>query len=390
MSNNDEAPENEKPDENQEGKFPIRRLSQIVRKRWIHLPLRSYLSHIFLIGIIGLGGWVTKLGLETKPASEAPIAESPDRPVLQTVDLRDLLSFEGEPLAAAQINRKADVHTIIPTRPRLEIVFYEVQTGDSLFGIADNFGLKPETILWGNFDVLQDNPHSLQPGQQLNIAPVDGTIHLWSQGESLIGIADFFEVAARDIIDWPGNKINPEIDLEETDITPDTMIMIPGGKRDFVSWAAPKIPRSNPSVASIYGPGACGTVYDGPIGFGTFVWPTSSQYLSGYNYSPSTNHFGIDIGGGIGHGIFAVDAGVVVYSGWHNGGYGNVIVLDHGNGWQTLYAHLNTTFVGCGTGVFQGTSIGSMGVSGRSTGPHLHFEMLHDIYGNVNPWNYLP
>ena len=390
MSNTDKDSINEMPDENLDRNFSFGRLLKIVRKRQYKVALRRYLNHIFLISLIILGGWVAKLGLETKPAADASSGESPASPMIQTVDLSDLLSFEGEPLAAAQVDRRADVHTIIPSRPRLEIVSYEVQLGDSLFGIADNFGLKPETILWGNFDVLQDDPHSLQPGQVLNIAPIDGTIHLWSQGESLIGVADFFEVTAREIIDWPGNNLTPDINLEDTEITPSTMIVIPGGKREFVSWAAPKIPRSNPSVASIYGPGACGTVFDGPIGFGTFVWPTSSQYLSGYNYSPATNHYGIDIGGGIGHGIFSADAGVVVYSGWHNGGYGNVIVLDHGNGWQTLYAHLDSTFVGCGTGVFQGTSIGSMGVSGRSSGPHLHFEMLHDIYGNVNPWNFLP
>ena len=390
MLNNDDAPENETPDEKQEGEFILRRLAQGIMNREIFSPWRRYLSHLFLLSIIVLGGWIAKLGLQSKPTSDPLLEESAVRPEYQSVDLRDLLRFEGEPIAAAQINRKLDVHTIIPSRPRLDIVFYEVQTGDSLFGIADKFGLKPETILWGNFDVLQDDPHSLQPGQILNIAPVDGTIHLWSQGESLIGIAEFFEVAAREIIDWPGNNLTPDIDLEETDIPPETMIIIPGGKREFVSWALPKIPRSNPSVASIYGPGACGTIFDGPIGFGTFVWPTSSQYISGYDYSPSTNHYGLDIGGDFGYGIFAVDAAVVVYSGWHNGGYGNVIVLDHGNGWQTLYAHLDSVFAGCGTGVFQGTSIGAMGSSGRSTGPHLHFEMLNDIYGRVNPWNFLP
>jgi murein DD-endopeptidase MepM/ murein hydrolase activator NlpD len=88
--------------------------------------------------------------------------------------------------------------------------------------------------------------------------------------------------------------------------------------------------------------------------------------------------------------IYAADDGVVVYSGWNNYGYGYVIVIDHGNGWQTLYAHLDTINVGCGQAVFQGNTIGTMGVSGNSSGPHLHFEMRSDIWGRVNPVSYLP
>ena len=75
------------------------------------------------------------------------------------------------------IHRAAVIHTTIPTRSRVEVLTYTVEKGDSLFAIADNFGLKPETILWGNFDTLRDNPHTLQPGQQLNILPVNGTYH---------------------------------------------------------------------------------------------------------------------------------------------------------------------------------------------------------------------
>ncbi|OGO18463.1 MAG: hypothetical protein A2Z14_11385 [Chloroflexi bacterium RBG_16_48_8] len=250
--------------------------------------------------------------------------------------------------------------------------------------------MKPESILWGNFDVLEDNPHSLQPEQVLNIPPIDGTLHVWSEGEGLTGMADFYGVTVSDILDWPGNHLSPDIDLDDPPIEPGTVIIVPGGKREFVDWSAPRIPRSNPSVASILGPGYCGSIYDGPVGFGSFIWPTPLHVLSGYDWSPETNHFGIDIAGDEGHTISAADAGVVVYSGWHNGGYGNVIVIDHGNGWQTLYAHLSVVYVGCGAGVFQGTPIGLMGSTGRSSGPHLHFEMRHDVYGRVNPWNYLP
>jgi murein DD-endopeptidase MepM/ murein hydrolase activator NlpD len=128
---------------------------------------------------------------------------------------------------------------------------------------------------------------------------------------------------------------------------------------------------------------------DGPVGTGTFIWPTTEKYLSGYDYSPETNHWGIDVAGRLGNSIFATDNGVVVYAGWNDWGYGNVVVIDHGNGWQTLYAHLSAFNVDCGSYVYQGDTIGAMGSTGNSSGPHLHFEMRSDKYGRANPWNFL-
>jgi murein DD-endopeptidase MepM/ murein hydrolase activator NlpD len=91
----------------------------------------------------------------------------------------------------------------------------------------------------------------------------------------------------------------------------------------------------------------------------------------------------------MGNPIYAADTGVVVYAGWNNFGYGNVVVIDHGNGWQTLYAHMETLAVGCGSYVYAGDYIAGMGSTGNSSGPHLHFEMMHDAYGKVNPNLYL-
>ncbi|NIM94271.1 MAG: peptidoglycan DD-metalloendopeptidase family protein [Anaerolineales bacterium] len=365
-------------------------------KRGKHVSLKRYMGHALLLLIIALGAWAAQLGLTTLPADASPgvgieaVSEEPVATKTPDVNIADLHEFAGGPLQSGQIDRRTNGHTVFPSRPRLDVIYYEVKSGDTLFGIAERYGVKPETILWGNFEVLEDNPHSLQPGQELRIPPIDGTLHVWSEGEGLSGIADFFDVTIQDILDWPGNHLNPDMDLEEPTIEPGTVLMIPGGRREYVSWTAPRIPRTNPGVARILGPGYCGTIYDGPIGVGSFIWPTPLHYLSGYDYSPATNHYAIDIAGQEGHSIFSADAGVVVYSGWHNGGYGNVIVLDHGNGWQSLYAHLSAVYVGCGAGVFQGTAIGAMGTTGRSTGPHLHFEMMHDVYGRVNPWNFLP
>ena len=378
------------------GSFDPHKLKDRIKDFNYPISTKRIIGQLFMIAVIAVGGWAAYSGLKTLPVNEdkdlVDSTQSTNTQPTSTpeINILDLPAFSGGPITDSLVERRINVHTIFPSRPRLDIIKYQVKTGDTLFGIAINFGLKPESILWGNFDVLEDNPHSLQPDQVLNIPPIDGTLHVWSEGEGLNGVADFYGVTVADILDWPGNDLSPAIDLDDPPIEAGSILIVPGGKREYVDWSAPRIPRSNPSVASILGPGYCGSIYDGPIGYGSFIWPAPLHTLSGYDWSPETNHFGIDIAGNESHTISAADAGVVVYSGWHNGGYGNVIVIDHGNGWQTLYAHLSVIYVGCGTGVFQGTPIGLMGTTGRSSGPHLHFEMRHDVYGRVNPWNYLP
>lgn len=289
------------------------------------------------------------------------------------------------------ITRRAEIHTSLPAKPRFAVVEYEVQKGDTIFGIADKFNLHPETVLWANYYTLIDDPHRLSPGQKLNILPVNGVYYEWHAGDGLNGVAGFYGVTPEDIINFPGNDLSLETvgDFSNPNIDPGMWLVIPGGKREFVTWSAPRITRANPAVAKVFGQGFCGEVVDGPIGSGTFIWPTTERYLSGYDYSPSTNHWGIDIAGKTGNAVFSVDSGVVVYAGWNDWGYGNVIVVDHGNGWQSLYSHLYALNVGCGSYVYQGDIIGQLGSTGNSSGPHLHFELRSDEYGRPNPWNFL-
>jgi murein DD-endopeptidase MepM/ murein hydrolase activator NlpD len=290
------------------------------------------------------------------------------------------------------ITRQLRLHTDIPSLPRTDVITYTVKTGDTLFGIAEKFGLEPQTILWGNYYTLADNPHTLRPDQVLNILPVDGVYHKWSEGEGLNGVAKFYGVKPEDIVNYPGNHLDPKKigDLSHPNIKPGTWLIIPGGTRAFVSWSAPVIPRDDPkAAASVLGPGACNSPVQGAIGSGTFVWPSDHHYLSGFDYNPAANHPAIDIAGDLGHPAYASDSGVIVYAGWNNWGYGNVIVINHGNGWQTLYAHLSQIDVSCGQSVIQGSVIGLIGSTGNSTGPHLHFEMMYNGV-KVNPHDYLP
>ena len=290
------------------------------------------------------------------------------------------------------IPRLAQVHTTIPSRPRQDVEKYTVLQGDTIFGIAEKFGLKPETVLWGNYYVLLDDPHALQPGQVLNILPVDGTYHEWQQGEGLNGIATYYGVKPEDIINYPANHLDPATigDFTNPNIEPGTWLVIPGGRREFISWSAPLgVTRENPASARVLGPGACDPVSGGAIGYGAFIWPSNKHYLSGFDYTPGANHWGIDIAGNEGEAVYATDAGVIVYAGWNNYGYGNMIMVDHGNNYQSLYGHLSGINVTCGQSVGQGELIGAIGTTGHSSGPHLHFE-IRSLSSFVNPHDVLP
>jgi len=289
------------------------------------------------------------------------------------------------------IARSAQIHTNIPNRPRNEITKYTVQDGDTVFGIAEKYGLEPQTILWGNYEILLDDPHSLRPGQELNILPVDGVYWQWLGGLSFGAWAEFYGVTAADIIEYPANNIDAKSigDYENANIPVETWLIIPNGEREFVSWSAPLgVTRENPASARVLGAGACDPVSGGAVGYGYYVYPTNKHYLSGFDYSTKTNHLGIDLSGNEGEGVYAADAGVIVYAGWNDYGYGNMIMIDHGNGFQSLYAHLSAFNVGCGQSVGQGEGIGAVGSTGRSSGPHLHFELMAGM--KVNPWDYLP
>ena len=351
-------------------------------------------THVLLIVLILVVAWTMRQFYRSSQAVSQPgqavMAASLPTPTPTAVPPK-LPPIPIEEGLENGIVRIASPHTTIPARPRVDVITYTVETGDTLFGIAEKFGLKPETLLWGNQLILADNPHNLLPGQELSILPVDGTYYRWSAGDGLNGVADFFGVTPEDIVNYPGNHLDAETigDYARPNIEAGNWLIVPGGRREFVTWSAPVIPRDNPGVAKVLGPGACGSIADGAIGVGAFIWPSNHHYLSGFDYSPSTNHPAIDIDGETGDAVYAADNGVVVYAGWNNWGYGNVVVINHGNGWQTLYAHLSAYNVACGQSVFQGNVIGAIGETGNASGSHLHYEMMYNGT-KVNPWDYLP
>ncbi len=283
-----------------------------------------------------------------------------------------------------ELTRQTDIHTNIPTRPRTDIITYTVQAGDTLFGIAEKYGLQPETLVWGN-PVLKDDPHLLRPGQELRIPPTNGVLRDVQAGDQLEVLARYYQVTVEDIVNWPGNDLDPD----DPQLTVGQALMVAGGKREFVQFVIPQIVKTRRNaLPKDAGPGACpGGYTGGSVGSGGFIWPANAHYLSGNNYW--SGHLGIDIAAGTGDPIYASDSGVVVFAGWSNWGYGNMVAIDHGNGWQTLYAHLSQWNVSCGQSVYQGNLIGLAGNTGNSSGPHLHFEMNYQGT-RPNPYNYLP
>ncbi len=328
------------------GQIPRSERDPSLLTRWMELLLQLGLGEstlrvatntflfVALVGVIFLmRGFYKDTSQADSSESTAELATLPT----QAVELED----ENLPLNlnARGIPRMAMLHTTIPSRPRQEVTVYTVQEGDTIFGISEKFGLNPQTILWGNYNILLDDPHRLKAGQELSILPVNGTYYEWQDGDGLNGVAEFFGVEVEDIVEAPANNLNLNTigDYTHPNIAPGTMLVVPGGERLFISWSAPiGVTRENPAVANVLGDGACGPVEGGAIGFGTYVWPGVHHYLSGYDWSPETNHRGIDIAGHTGEAIFAVDAGVIVYAGWNDRGYGNMVMIDHGTGFQSL------------------------------------------------------
>jgi LysM repeat protein len=287
-----------------------------------------------------------------------------------------------EAFSLQAIARYASLHTIIPTRPRQNVTDYTVELGDSVFGIAKKFNIKPETILMSNTDQLNDNPNDLSVGMVLKILPTNGIYYQWKEGDSFEAVAREFRTTVDEIINWMGNKL----DLANPQVAAGQWLVLPGGERDLNPWIVP-IPAVGRAGVVKKLPGGCNLDSVGVYGTGAFVWPAANHFLSGNDYW--SGHLGIDIAGGIGDPVYAADSGTVLMGGWSSGGYGNVIILDHGNGYVTVYAHLSVISTYCGAVVNRGAYIGAVGSTGNSTGSHLHFEVRLNG-GFVNPWYVLP
>lgn len=270
-------------------------------------------------------------------------------------DPRFAQAFEPFPNGVV-VTGSQDTRTSISEKPRSEIIEYKVESGDTLSSIAQKFGISTDTIKWAN-DLTSD---SIKPGQTLKILPVTGIAYTVKSGDTIESVAKKFSAEQQPILDFPFNDIPDDLSLKVGQL-----LIVPDG-------TPPQAPAPKPRPQyTAQGPSS--QAYSAPGG-AQFIWPTTgilTQYFSWY-------HPGIDVADRSAPGIAALDGGTVIVAGWvDNTGYGNRVVIDHGNGYTSLYAHMSNIYVSVGQVVSRGQLIGQMGSTGRSTGTHLHLEIRY-------------
>jgi murein DD-endopeptidase MepM/ murein hydrolase activator NlpD len=296
-----------------------------------------------------------------------------------------LLTLRGSPHLSDfdAVSRWPNPYTVIPERPRAQVITYVVQRGDTLFSIAARFDLSPTTIIWSNRAAFGDVPWLVRAGTELCILPVDGVYHIVRSGETTTSIAARYDVDSTELYnewnDLPWGKQPRE----------GQQLVVPGGTDEQLTWSPP-IMYATHELATYSHKGCGGAVVSGPSGHGWFTYPTGSSRISGWVFHDPRRrtHIGLDYRCRRGDPIYAADNGVVTLAGRY-GTYGITIQINHGSGFVTRYGHLDSIAVQCGDSVFQGDLIGTCGNTGWSSGPHLHFEIRHN---NVpqDPEIYLP
>lgn len=242
---------------------------------------------------------------------------------------------------------------------RVEVISYTVVKGDTLIGISKEFGVSLATICESN---KIENPNYIIVGQQLEFPAVSGLLYTVVQGDQLVALSEKYQVSYEDI--WMANSLDSEA------LTPGTKLVIPGAKLPNPMLRSNSVSRGNAKVNS------------------GFMWPLQGRLSSTYGMRRGSFHSGIDITGSVGAPIRAVAAGKVIRAGWA-GTYGYRVQVQHKSGISTLYAHASKLKVAKGDQVSQGDIIAYVGSTGKSTGPHLHFEVK--VNGrHVNPLSRLP
>lgn len=298
----------------------------------------------------------------------APAVNLDPRPAVGGGDI----SVVGGTALLAQAGLEGTAADVASEPQSSAISVYVVHQQDTLSSIAQMFGVSVNTIVWAN-DIKGGVIHA---GDQLIILPVTGVRYTVKKGDTLASIAAKYKADAGEIAQYNDLDENAALSAGDT-------ILIPNGE-------VPATPAQTASVHIIH---VKTTVHvssspdepylggSGPDLGNYFSWPLNggviTQGLHGWN--------AVDIGAPTGTSIYAAAAGTVIVAknnGAWNGGYGNYVVVSHANGTQTLYAHMSRVLTSVGAHVSQGTTIGKVGSTGDSTGPHLHFE----VRGAKNPF----
>ncbi len=265
-------------------------------------------------------------------------------------------------ISAYSFGTRSVLTTKISQKPRDKIVYYTVQSGDTLSAVAKKFDISVDTIKWAN-NLKGD---IITSGEKIKIPPVTGIVYTVQSGDTVYSIAKKHNTEAQKIVNFPFNEFS---DLDTFALTPGQILYVPDG-------SPPSLAPARPEAVPQYFAGTAGT--------GSFIWPATgyiSQYAVWY-------HMALDIANPSSPPILAADSGTVSYANCVGWGYGCYITVDHANGYQTLYAHLSSYNVSLGQSVNKGQIIGVMGSTGRSTGTHLHFEIRQNGI-LLNPLDFL-
>lgn len=376
--------------------WTFRRSSVVWKLRGTSIIARAIVSRtaayfVFVVVVLGIAsqalhareydGFVGKRPLLATfiASEEADLAEETilgpatllPRPVFRSASVRSdiqpmVLSAEAiapVPTTGFALVQPIITDTAVEESGRAGIQFYTVEPGDTASTIAERFGLHTSTILWEN--KLQAWS-MIQLGTQLRILPMDGVSHIVARGETLESIAKRYGADAEEILEF--NKL---IDADDLDVG--DLLMLPNGRPSAI--VAPPTIRRAPAQPGLPLPSIPGK----------FLWPSVAGYRVTQYFT--WRHHGIDIAVSHGTPVFASESGIVISSGWLRG-YGYQVTIDHGNGLKTRYAHNSKLLATKGQSVNRGQVIALVGSTGRSTGPHIHYE----IFANgirVNPFRYL-
>ncbi len=279
----------------------------------------------------------------------------------------DPWNITSAPVVLSSSTANPDTNTTV-TDQREGVIDYTVQSGDTVSGVAEKFNISVDTIRWQNNLASRD---SIKEGQTLQILPVSGIAHKVQKGDTIGLIAKKYGLdSAQPIVDFPFNTF---VNDETFELAVGQIIIVPDGEMPDVSGntqiARPK--QITPDAGTV-------------VASGSFVWPTQGVITQRFYWY----HPGIDIANPGAPNVLAADSGTVIAAGWDPTGYGNKIMIDHHNGYVTLYGHLQKFYVVVGQNVARGNAIGQMGSTGRSTGTHLHFE-IHQGGAHLNPFSFL-
>ena len=298
-----------------------------------------------------------------KPANylgASVLSAQPDIDFIGSEEPALALATGGAAIIAPTISEASD-----STAPRTEVVEYTVQSGDTLGTIAQTHGISITTLLWAN---SLNTRSVIQPGDTMKILPVDGVLHTVKSGDTVIGIARTYSADAPEIVDYNHLASSNDLRIGET-------LLVPGGERPAPApiarapvtrvFTRPSTPAPVTTTTSTAPVGAS-------TGSGKMIWPTDLRVITQYY---GWKHTGLDIDCHFTHDNYAADDGYVQYAGW-KGGYGLTVEINHGNGIVTRYGHGAKNYVAAGQTVSKGDPIQLCGTTGRSTGTHLHFEVI--------------